>query len=61
MTKTMSENLKQRIHKIPESSEPISSILKVGEASNLEKKFSLNQDQKVLIICVGEGEIDNAR
>ncbi len=58
MNKMMSEDLKQRIHKISESSLPIASILKVGEASNLEKTFSLNQDQKVLIICVGEGEMN---
>lgn len=57
MTKRMSENLKQKINEIPGSREPISSILKLGEASNLEKKFSLNRDQKVLIICVGEGEM----
>jgi serine phosphatase RsbU (regulator of sigma subunit)/ligand-binding sensor domain-containing protein len=60
MNKPMSENLKYKIHKISESGEPIASILKVGEASNLEKTFSLNQDKKVLIICVGEGEMNNA-
>ncbi len=58
MNKTMSDDLKHRIHKISESSEPIASILKVGEASNLEKSFSLSHDQKVLIICVGEGEMN---
>ena len=55
MTKKMSDNLKQKINEIPRSREPISSILKVGEASNIEKKFTLSSDQKVLIICVGEG------
>ncbi|HEY6625637.1 MAG TPA: SpoIIE family protein phosphatase, partial [Ignavibacteriaceae bacterium] len=55
MTKQMSENLKQMIYEITKSREPISSILRVGEASNSEKKFSLSSDQKVLIICVGEG------
>ena len=60
MNKPMSEDLKYKIHKISESSEPLASILKVGEASNLEKTFSLNQDKKVLIICVGEGEMNNA-
>lgn len=58
MNKMMSEGLKERIHKISESGDPIASISKVGEASNLEKPFSLNQDQKVLIICVGEGEMN---
>jgi serine phosphatase RsbU (regulator of sigma subunit) len=43
-----------------QSNDPIASLLKVGEASNLEKIFSLNQDKKVLIICVGEGEMNNA-
>ncbi len=57
MNKKMSENLKQKIYEISQSREPISSILKVGEASNFEKKFSLSSDQKVLIICVGEGEM----
>ncbi len=57
MTKQMSENLKQKINEIPRSREPLSSILKVGEASNLEKKFTLSSDQKVLIICVGEGRM----
>ncbi len=58
MNKKMSEDLNHRVHKISESDEPIASILKVGEASNLEKKFSLDHDQKVLIICVGEGEMN---
>jgi len=57
MTKRMSENLKQEINEITRSREPISSILKVGEASNLEKDFSLINDQKVLIICIGEGRM----
>ena len=55
MTKRMGENLKQRLYEISQSREPISSILRVGEASNSEKKFSLSKDDKVLIICVGEG------
>ena len=59
MNKTMSSNLNSRIHKIADSQEPISSLLKVGEASNLEKTFSLNHDQKVLIICIGEGTLSN--
>ncbi len=58
MNKLMSEDLNHKIHKISESGEPIASILKVGEASNLEKTFSLDHDQKVLIICVGEGEMN---
>ena len=57
MTKQLSENLRQKIYEIPKSREPISSILKVGEASNLEKKFTLSSNQKVLIICVGEGRM----
>jgi len=55
MTKKMDENLKQKIDEIPRTRKPISSILEVGEASNIEKKFTLSSDQKVLIICVGEG------
>jgi serine phosphatase RsbU (regulator of sigma subunit)/ligand-binding sensor domain-containing protein len=58
MNKPISKDLKQEINKISESGEPIASILKVGEASNLEKTFSLAHDQKVLIICVGEGEMN---
>ncbi len=58
MTKPMSQELSQKIHKIAGSQEPIASILKVGEASNLEKSFSLNSDQKVLIVCLGEGQMD---
>ena len=57
MNKKMSENLNQKIHEITAQRKPISSILKVGEASNLEKNFSLSSDQKVLIICVGEGRM----
>jgi serine phosphatase RsbU (regulator of sigma subunit)/ligand-binding sensor domain-containing protein len=57
MTKNMSNNLKKMIDAIPQSREPIASILKVGEASNIEEKFSLDKDQKVLIIGVGEGRI----
>jgi serine phosphatase RsbU (regulator of sigma subunit)/ligand-binding sensor domain-containing protein len=60
MNKPMGESLKHRIHNVTKSSEQIAAILKVGEASNLEKTFSLNHDQKVLIICVGEGDIYNA-
>jgi serine phosphatase RsbU (regulator of sigma subunit)/ligand-binding sensor domain-containing protein len=58
MNKPLSKDLEQKIHEISQSGDPIASILKVGEASNLEKTFSLNQDQKVLIICVGEGEMN---
>jgi len=58
MNKPMSNDLKHRIHKISESAEPIASILKVGEASNLNKSFSLNHDQKILTICVGEGDLN---
>ena len=57
MTKKMSDNLKQKITDIAKLREPISSILKVGEASNSEKKFTLSSDQKVLIIGVGEGRM----
>jgi serine phosphatase RsbU (regulator of sigma subunit)/ligand-binding sensor domain-containing protein len=55
MTKKMSSNFEQIISAIPQTREPIASILKVGEASNIEKKFTLNSSQKVLILCVGEG------
>jgi serine phosphatase RsbU (regulator of sigma subunit)/ligand-binding sensor domain-containing protein len=58
MNKMMSEDLKQKIHRITASTDPLASILKVGEASNLEKTFSLSYDQKVLIICIGEGEMN---
>jgi signal transduction histidine kinase/ligand-binding sensor domain-containing protein len=58
MTKPISPDLEREIHKIVESREPIASILKVGEASSLEKTFTLNNNQKVLIICVGEGRMD---
>ncbi len=58
MNKPMSKELSQKIHKIAGSKEAIASILKVGEASNLEKTFSLNSDQKVLIIGLGEGQMD---
>ncbi len=58
MNKPMSKGLSQKIHEIAGSQEPIASILKVGEASNLEKTFTLNSDQKVLIIGLGEGQMD---
>jgi signal transduction histidine kinase/ligand-binding sensor domain-containing protein len=57
MTKRMSENLRQNIYKITRSRDPLASILKVGEASNSEKVFSINENQKVLVICVGEGRM----
>ena len=57
MNKKMSVNLNQKIHGITAMRKPISSILKVGEASNLEKSFSLDHDQKILIICLGEGRM----
>ncbi len=57
MNKQMSENFKQKLRDIPEKHDPIATITKVGEASNLEKSFTLNQDQKMLIICVGEGRM----
>jgi len=57
MTKKISDNLHTKIHDIVDSREPISAILKVGEASSLEKKFSLSNDQKVMIVCVGEGRM----
>ena len=58
MNKPISQELSQKIHIIAESQKPIVSILKVGEASNLEKTFTLNSDQKVLIIGLGEGQMD---
>ena len=58
MNKSMSKGLSQRIHEIAGSQEPLTSIVKVGEASNLEKTFTLNSDQKVLIIGLGEGQMD---
>ncbi len=57
MNKKMSQKLNNQIHEIPNSRVALASILKVGEASNLEKRFSLNKDQKVVVICVGEGEM----
>ena len=57
MNKKMSDNLNQKLHKITVSSESIASILRVGEATNLEKNFSLDISQKVLVICVGEGRM----
>ncbi len=58
MNKPMSKGLSQKIHEIAGSQEPITSIVKVGEASNLEKTFTLSSDQKVLIIGLGEGQMD---
>ncbi|MFN8256287.1 MAG: two-component regulator propeller domain-containing protein [Bacteroidales bacterium] len=55
MNKTINEKLHQKIHKIADKRDPIVAILKVGEASSLEKKFSLDHDQKLIVICVGEG------
>ncbi len=57
MNKQMSNNLKEQIDQIPQTREPIVSILKAGEATSLEKKFSLSHDQKVLIISLGEGAL----
>jgi signal transduction histidine kinase/ligand-binding sensor domain-containing protein len=57
LNKQMSKNLKEQIDQIPQTREPIASILKVGEATSLEKKFSLSHDQKVLIIGLGEGQL----
>ena len=57
MTKKPSDNLHQKIRDIVDSREPISAILKVGEAASLEKKFSLDHDQKVIVVCVGEGRM----
>jgi ligand-binding sensor domain-containing protein len=57
MNKQMSKDLKSAVKTISETRQSIASILKVGEASNAEKKFSLSQDQKVLVICLGEGRM----
>jgi len=57
MNKKMSDSLRREVVKIPESRLPVSSILKVGEALNLEKKFHLDKDQKVLILGIGEGRM----
>ncbi len=55
MNKKINEKLHQKIHDIVDKRVPIAAILKVGEASSLEKNFSLDHDQKVIVICVGEG------
>ncbi|MEZ5083257.1 MAG: two-component regulator propeller domain-containing protein [Bacteroidales bacterium] len=57
MSKKISKNLLQKTHEIIDSRAPISAILKVGEASSLEEKFTLEHDQKVIIVCVGEGRM----
>jgi signal transduction histidine kinase/streptogramin lyase len=57
MTKKINTDLLQKIHDIVDAQEPISALLKVGEASSLEKKFSLDHDQKVMIVCFGEGRM----
>lgn len=57
MNKKISNHLLTKLHSIVDSRNPISAILKVGEASSLEKKFSLDHDQKVIIVCVGEGRM----
>lgn len=57
MNKKISENLHQKIHEIVDKRDPIAAILKVGEASSIEKKFSLEHDQKVIIVCLGEGRM----
>ena len=40
------------------SSQPIASILKVGEQKLLEKEFEISDSSKVLIVGVGEGQYD---
>jgi len=40
------------------SSQPIASILKVGEQKLLEKEFEISDGSKVLIVGVGEGQSD---
>lgn len=57
MSKRMSNKLRSKILAAAHSQQPICSILQVGEASNLEKQFDLDTDQKVMILSVGEGRL----
>lgn len=51
-----SEELLSEIIELSNSSEPVASILKVGEQKSLEKEFELKKDTKILAIGVGEGQ-----
>ncbi len=55
MNKKVNKVLKSYITEIVKRKKPLSSILKVGEGENLEKSFSIESKQKVLLINVGEG------
>ncbi len=57
MNKPFDKELRKNIKQILESRNPISKIMKVGEAANLEEKFTLESDQQVMIVCLGEGRM----
>ena len=49
-------DLQSNIINLANSSQPIASILKVGEQKLLEKEFEISDSSKVLIVGVGEGQ-----
>lgn len=55
MNKSISKELEESISKIRKSTKPISSITEVGEGQNLEEKFTILKDTKVILLCIGEG------
>ncbi|MBK7631162.1 MAG: SpoIIE family protein phosphatase [Ignavibacteriales bacterium] len=53
--------LQSNIINLANSSQPIASILKVGEQKLLEKEFEISDSSKVLIVGVGEGQSELER
>ena len=57
MTKDFEPKLREKVRHITNSRQALAKLLRVGEAANLEENFTLDEETKVLILCLGEGRI----
>ncbi len=56
MNRNYDKGFMSEIRKIVSSNEQISALVKVEEAANLKKNFTLKDKTQVLVICLGEGQ-----
>ena len=56
MNRKYSEEFISTIKNVLSENKNLASFTKVGEAANLSKKFTLEKESKILVVCLGEGQ-----
>lgn len=59
MNRTYSDELISNVSEVISGNKSLASLIKVGEAANVTKQFSLTEKTDVLIVCLGEGQYPN--